>query len=82
MKKWQLYDVTSDTVIAESNEYMELSEMREGLINKNENTRPRSLIDYNEDDSKGDLKGLWIICNERSEIFKKYKTKFKKTYEN
>lgn len=81
MKKWQLYDVTNDTVIAESNEYMELDEMRNKLF-ENASLAGSTLIDdcfckalYREDSSKGDLKGKWIICNEKSELFKKHKNK-------
>ena len=77
MKKWQLYDVTSDTVIAESNEYMELDEIRNKKL-QNYSRVGAPLIDYYEDSSKGDLKGKWIICNEKSELFKKHKNKAKK----
>jgi len=74
MKKWQLYDVTNDTVIAESNEYMELDEIRNKKL-QNYSRVSAPLIDYYEDSSKGDLKGKWIICNEKSELFKKHKNK-------
>ena len=74
MKKWQLYDVTTDTVIAESNEYMELDEIRNKKL-QNYSKVGVPLIDYDEDSSKGDLKGKWIICNEKSELFKKHKNK-------
>lgn len=74
MKKWQLYDITNDTVIAESNEYMELDEIRNKKL-QNYLKVGAPLIDYYEDSSKGDLKGKWIICNEKSELFKKHKNK-------
>lgn len=70
MKSWQLLDVIHDDVIAESNDYMELDEMRNKLL-KNYPKIGRPKIDYKEDSSKGDLKGKWIICNEKSELFKK-----------
>lgn len=70
MKSWQLLDVIHDDVIAESNDYMELDEMRNKLL-KNYSIIGRPLIDYFEDHTKGDLKGEWVICNEKSELFKK-----------
>lgn len=74
MKSWQLYDVICDDVVAESDEYMELNEMRNKfLMNYMQVGSP--LIDYNEDKSKGDLKGKWIICNSNSKMFKKRKSK-------
>lgn len=74
MKNWQLYDVTNDTVIAESNEYMELDEIRNKKL-QNYLRVGAPLIDYYEDSSKGDLKGKWVICNEKSDLFKKRKNK-------
>lgn len=73
MKSWQLYDIIRDDVIAESNEYMELNDMRDRLLT-NYIKVGSHLIDYNEDSSKGDLKGKWIICNSKSELFKKRRT--------
>ena len=70
MKSWQLLDVIHDDVIAESNDYMELNEMRNKFL-ENYPTVGRPLIDYREDRTKGDLKGKWIICNEKSELFEK-----------
>ena len=70
MKSWQLLDVIHDDVIAESNDYMELDETRNKLL-ENYQTIEIPLIDYTEDHTKGDLKGRWVICNENSEFFKK-----------
>ena len=74
MKTWQLLDAIHNDVIAESNEYMELDEIRDTLL-KNYPKIGRPMIDYKEDSSKGDLKGKWIICNEKSELFKKRRKK-------
>ena len=76
MKKWQLHNVINDTVIAESNEYMELDEIREKKL-QDYSMVGAPLIDYCEDSSKGDIKGKWLICNEKSKLFQKHKNKGK-----
>ncbi len=73
MKSWQLYDVLGHNVVAESNDYLELEIMRDDLIKKKTTILGLSAkIDYWEDDpANGNIKGQYIICNEKSELFKK-----------
>lgn len=68
MKTWQLLDVIDDRVIAESNEYMELYEMRNELL-KNYTDNYVSLVKYYKIDA--DVQCKWLICNEKSKFFKK-----------
>ncbi|MBR4589884.1 MAG: hypothetical protein IKO36_04390 [Bacteroidaceae bacterium] len=77
MKSWQLYDVIGNNVVAESNDYLELEIIRDDLIKKKTTILGLSvLIDYWEDDpANGNIKGQYIICNEKSEVFQRRRTK-------
>jgi hypothetical protein len=72
MKDWKLYDLGGDKLIAESDDYMELYEMRSELIRK---TPTDKEYKYDEDVVIGDLKGRWVICTEKSRLFAKNKKK-------
>lgn len=77
MKSWQLYDVLGHNVVAESNDYLELEIMRDDLIKKKTTILGLpAMIDYWEDDpANGNIKGHYIICNEKSEVFQRRHTK-------
>ena len=77
MKSWQLYDVIGNNVVAESNDYLELEIIRDNLIKKKTTILGLSaLIDYWEDDpANGNIKGQYIICNEKSEVFQRRRIK-------
>lgn len=77
MKSWQLYDVLGHKVVAESNDYLELEIMRDDLIKKKTTILDLPvMIDYWEDDpANGNIKGQYIICNEKSGVFQRSRTK-------